>query len=83
MVFRDYNQIKDNLEDKNDEIKGLKADLEKANELLGRHQIDLSFIQLQFHRGCLKLLRMEVMLMGMLGMKMLVHNNKKISQKHR
>ena len=38
MVFRDYNQIKDNLEDKNDEIKGLKADLEKANELLCRQQ---------------------------------------------
>ena len=38
MVLRDYNQIKDNLEDKNDEIKGLKADLEKANELLGRQQ---------------------------------------------
>ena len=38
MVLRDYNQIKDNLEDKNDEIKGLKADLEKATELLGRQQ---------------------------------------------
>ena len=38
MILRDYNQIKDNLEDKNDEIKGLKADLEKANELLGRQQ---------------------------------------------
>ena len=38
MVLRDYNQIKVNLEDKNDEIKGLKEDLEKANELLGRQQ---------------------------------------------
>ena len=85
MVLRDYNQIKDNLEDKNDEIKGLKADLEKANELLGRQQNRLVLYSTPISQKLPKLMRMEVMLMGMMEMKMLVImlHNKKISQKHR
>ena len=38
MVLRDYNKSKDDLEDKNDEIEGLREDLEKAKELLSRQQ---------------------------------------------
>ena len=38
MVLRDYNKIKDDMEYKNDEIKGLREDLEKAKELLSRQQ---------------------------------------------
>ncbi len=38
MILRDYNQIKDQLEEKNDEIKNLREDFEKAKELLSRQQ---------------------------------------------
>lgn len=38
MVSRDYNQIKDELEEKIDEIRGLREDLEKAKGLLSRQQ---------------------------------------------
>lgn len=38
VILRDYNRITDDLEDKNDEIKGLREDLEKANQLLSRQQ---------------------------------------------
>ena len=38
MVLRDYNQIKDELEEKIDEITILKGDLEIAKGLLSRQQ---------------------------------------------
>ena len=38
MALRDYNQIKDELEEKIDEIKGLKEDLEMAKGLLSLQQ---------------------------------------------
>ena len=38
MVSRDCNQIKDELEEKIDEIRGLREDLEKAKGLLSRQQ---------------------------------------------
>ncbi len=38
MVLRDYNQIKDELEEKIDEITALKEDLEIAKGLLSRQQ---------------------------------------------
>jgi predicted nucleic acid-binding Zn-ribbon protein len=38
VVSRDYNQIKDELKEKIDEIRGLREDLEKAKGLLSRQQ---------------------------------------------
>ena len=38
MISRDYKQIKDELEEKNDEIKNLREDFENAKRLLSRQQ---------------------------------------------
>ena len=38
MLLQDYNKIKDDLEEKNDEIKVLREDLKKGIELLSRQQ---------------------------------------------
>ncbi len=54
VVLRDYNQIKDDLEDKNDEMKGLIEDLEKAKELLSRQQNRLVLYSKAPHRSFLR-----------------------------